>query len=363
MPAVDVKLERVTKKFSDTVAVDDFSLEVEHGEFLCLLGPSGCGKTTLLRMLAGLEEPTEGIIYLKGEVVNGVPAYDRDAAMVFQDWALFPHKNVYENIAFGLRMKGVAAEESRKKVAEYLDLVQLPGLENRMPAQLSGGMQQRVALARALIVEPAVLLMDEPLSNLDLKLRQQMRVEIRQIQRRLSITTIFVTHDQMEALELSDRLAVVNRGHIEQVGPPMEVYEAPRSTFVADFLGESNFLEGSITTVNPSTILTTSSGLSMAVRGNSRLEEGAAARLSIRPQLIGISPKGDGPPIHNVFSGRVALQTYLGSVIRYHVDLDDGTRMLVDRQVTPGETLFPVGDEVTIHWPVEASVCFKDTER
>ena len=179
--------ERVTKRFGDTVAVDNLSLEVRHGEFMCLLGPSGGGKTTLLRMLVGLEEPSEGTIRLKGEVMNGVPAYDRDVAMVFQNWALFPHKNVYENVSFGLRMKGIPAGESRKKVAEFLELVQLPGLEQRMPGQLSGGMQQRVALARALIVEPAVLLMDESLSNLDLKLRQQLRVEIRQIQRRLNI--------------------------------------------------------------------------------------------------------------------------------------------------------------------------------
>ena len=256
-------------------------------------------------MLAGLEEPTEGTIRLKGEVVNGVPAYVRDVAMVFQNWALFPHKNVHENVSFGLRMKGVPAEECRKKVAEYLELVQLPGLENRMPAQLSGGMQQRVALARALIVEPAVLLMDEPLSNLDFKLRQQLRVEIRQIQRRLNITIIFVTHDQMEALELSDRLAVVNRGRIEQVGTPMEVYEAPRSTFVAEFLGESNFLEGAITATGPSTIFTTGSGLSMTVPSDARFREGAAVRLSIRPQLIRLS-RGGNPPGDNAFSARVA---------------------------------------------------------
>ena len=312
-------------------------------------------------MLAGLEEPSEGTIRLKGEIVNGVPAYERDAAMVFQNWALFPHKNVHENISFGLRMKGVPAEESAKKVAEYLDLVRLPGLENRMPGQLSGGMQQRVALARALIVEPAVLLMDEPLSNLDLKLRQRMRVEIRQIQRRLNITIIFVTHDQMEALELSDRLAVVNRGRIEQVGTPMEVYEAPRSTFVADFLGESNFLEGAITATGSSTIFTTGNGLSMTIPSDAGSNEGAAVRLSIRPQLIRLS-RGPSPAGDNAFSARVALQTYLGSVIRYHVDLSDGTRMLVDRQVTPGETLFPVGDEITVHWPPEASVCFDNPE-
>jgi spermidine/putrescine ABC transporter ATP-binding subunit len=361
MSQPDVQLEQVTKRFGETVAVSNFTLDVQSGEFLCLLGPSGCGKTTLLRMLAGLEEPTEGTIKLTGEVVNGIPAYKRDTAMVFQNWALFPHKNVFDNISFGLKMRGVPKAIRQERVKEYLDMVRLPGLERRMPGQLSGGQQQRVALARALIIEPKVLLMDEPLSNLDLKLRQQMRVEIRQIQKRIGITTIFVTHDQTEALELSDRVVVVNQGHIEQVGLPAEVYEQPATRFVADFIGESNFFEGTVVSVNSTTaVFKTRSGLSINMMSRTDLTEGSECSLAVRPELIGISPLSSdgGVSFDNSVPGKILMKTYLGAFIRYDIDLDDENRIFIDRRISPDEPTYSVGDEINVGWSADGCVCF-----
>src|SRR5437660_993925 len=241
---VDVRLEGVTKRFDDVVAVDDLSLEIEQGSFFALLGPSGCGKTTTLRMIGGFEEPTSGTILLGDRDVTGLPPYKRDVNTVFQSYALFPHLSIFENVAFGLRRRGTRGGDLRKRVLEALELVDLAGLDARKPRQLSGGQQQRVALARALVNRPRVLLLDEPLGALDLKLRKQMQLELKRIQHEVGITFVHVTHDQEEAMTMADLIAVMSQGHIEQLGPPAELYERPATAFVAGFLGISNLLPG-----------------------------------------------------------------------------------------------------------------------
>ena len=243
---VDVRLVDVVKRFGETVAVDHIDLEVQDGEFFSLLGPSGCGKTTTLRMIGGFEEPTSGLIELQGEDVTWLPPFKRNVNTVFQNYALFPHLTIYENVAFGLRRKGVKDQEVKSRVAEMLALVELPGYERRKPTQISGGQAQRVALARALINKPAVLLLDEPLGALDLKLRKQMQVELKRIQQEVGITFIYVTHDQEEAMTMSDRIAVMNKGRYEQLGDPESLYERPTTRFVAGFLGISNLLPGAV---------------------------------------------------------------------------------------------------------------------
>jgi spermidine/putrescine ABC transporter ATP-binding subunit len=356
----DVQLQDVVKRFGDVLAVDRISIDVPPGELLCLLGPSGCGKTTLLRMIAGLEQPTGGSIAIAGEVVNNVPPDKRDTAMVFQNWALFPHKSVFENVLFGLRMRGTRREDARQKITQYLDLVRLPGLEDRMPGQLSGGQQQRVALARALIVEPKVLLLDEPLSNLDLKLRQQMRFEIRQIQQSLGITTIFVTHDQQEALEVSDRIAVLAGGAVEQVGTPLDVYSHPRSRFVAEFVGESNFISGRIVGADESMLrMETAGGQAIHVRRTRQVGTGESVVVSIRPEHVSLTA-ADGAQFSgaNAFRGTIASKAFLGALVRYRVDLQE-TQIFVDRPNTYGETDFEVGQDVIASWsPDEGPGCF-----
>src|SRR3954447_15466041 len=245
MPA-DVTLERVTKRFEDTTAVDNLSLEIERGSFYALLGPSGCGKTTTLRMIGGFEEPTAGRIYLGDREVSALPSYKRDVNTVFQSYALFPHLSIFENVAFGLRRRGVGKGEVTERVGEALELVDLGAFEKRKPSQLSGGQQQRVALARALVNRPRVLLLDEPLGALDLKLRKQMQLELKGIQHEVGITFVHVTHDQEEAMTMADQIAVMDNGHIEQLGAPGELYETPRTAFVAGFLGVSNLIRGKL---------------------------------------------------------------------------------------------------------------------
>ena len=255
---IDVRLDRITKRFHEVVAVDDLSLDIERGEFFSMLGPSGCGKTTTLRMIGGFEEASGGTIYLGEADVTGLPPYKRDVNTVFQNYALFPHLTIYENVAFGLRRRNVPDREVRSRVTEMLALVELPGYEKRKPTQISGGQAQRVALARALINRPAVLLLDEPLGALDLKLRKQMQVELKRIQQEVGITFIYVTHDQEEAMTMSDRIAVMNRGRYEQLGDPEGLYERPTTRFVAGFLGVSNLL--------PATVAGTADGYTLAGR-------------------------------------------------------------------------------------------------
>lgn len=360
MAAYGVELIDVTKRFGGTTAVEDLSLEVRPGEFLFVLGPSGCGKSTTLRVIGGLEEPTEGIIKIGDEVVNDVPPYKRDVAMVFQTWALFPHKTVFENIEFGLRMRGVRKKDREKRVAQYLELVRLSGYEKKMPTEMSGGEQQRVALARSLIVEPKVLLLDEPLSNLDLRLRQQMRVEISQIQKELGVTTIFVTHDQTEALTMGDRIALMNRGLIEQVGTPIELYESPRTEFAAQFVGETNFFQGVVSSIDGvKANVVTKSGLSLRIEDNvPGLTEGSKISISIRPDRVRICTGDSQRQEGNTYTGRIYLKAYLGTHVRYHIQLDDENKIFVDTPAMPGEPEYAVGDEVEVSWDADNGMCF-----
>ncbi len=279
-----VELEKVTKVFGGVVAVDHLDLEIRRGEFFSMLGPSGCGKTTTLRIIGGFEEPTEGVVKLAGRDITDVPAFKRDINTVFQSYGLFPHLNVYDNIAFGLRRKHVDAQEIQRRVGEALELVNLGKLGKRRPSQLSGGQQQRVALARALVNRPTVLLLDEPLGALDLKLRKQMQLELKRIQDEVGITFIFVTHDQEEAMTISDRIAVMNRGRIEQLGTPDVVYEHPASVFVAEFLGTSNLLEGKFTGVRDgSGWVDLGDGHVIRIPAETRVREGDCVHVGVRP--------------------------------------------------------------------------------
>jgi spermidine/putrescine transport system ATP-binding protein len=340
-----VRLEGVRKRYGEVVALDGVDLEIRRGEFFSLLGPSGCGKTTLLRLLAGFETPDAGRVLIGGKDMAGVPPYERPVNTVFQNYALFPHMTVAGNIAFGLRMKGLSQGEIRKKVAWALELVDLLGLEGRYPRELSGGQKQRVALARALVLEPQVLLLDEPLSALDLKLRQELRVELMQLQRRLGTTFVFVTHDQEEALVMSDRIAVMRAGRVEQVGLPDEVYERPKNRFVADFLGRSNFLParphplGAETPLGP-------------LRLKSPLER--EALLVIRPEKIRLYPKEATPPRENLVVAQVEEIVYTGAENQYYLRAGE-VRLLAytlnqDLQ-EPGSEEFAYGEEVICYLP------------
>ena len=325
-------LEQLVKRFAsrdgtgEVLAVDHVNLQVERGEFVTLLGPSGCGKTTTLRMIAGFEFPNSGHLVLDGEVINDRPPNQRDMAMVFQSYALFPHLSLFENIAYGLRLRRLPEAEIRERVAHTLALTGLRGLEQRAPNQLSGGQQQRVALARALVMSPRVLLMDEPLSNLDAKLREQMRVEIRRIQQTLGITTIYVTHDQAEAMTLSDRIVVMNQGRIEQVAPPREVYTRPTTVFVADFIGQSNFLPGTVVAQEHGRLTVDVLHQHLHVPTDAAavpLQVGAAVNLLIRPEAVRVGP-------HGLFAGIVRQTTYLGSMVEYAVAVDGTLVTVVD---------------------------------
>jgi len=310
----ELRLARLEKRYGATVAVAGIELEVREGEFMTLLGPSGCGKTTTLGLIAGFFPPTAGEIYLAGRPVAGLPPFKRDIGVVFQDYALFPHMTAGENVAFGLRMRNVEAAEIGRRVRQALELVQLGALAERRPLELSGGQRQRVALARALVIQPAVLLLDEPLSNLDLKLREEMRVEIAGLQRRLGITTVFVTHDQGEALVMSDRIAVMNAGRIEQTGTPAEIYERPASRFVAEFIGRMNFF--------------TDRGRTVAIRPE-------RARLAKYRPADGFAR-----------AGKVSQVLYLGATREYHLALDGGERAVVETPNDGGAPGFTAGDAI-----------------
>jgi ABC-type Fe3+/spermidine/putrescine transport system ATPase subunit len=320
----DLRLAGITKRYGAVAAVDGVDLEVRDGEFLTLLGPSGCGKTTTLGLIAGFFPPTAGEIWLKGRAVAGLPPFKRDIGVVFQDYALFPHMTAGENVAFGLKMRGIERAEMDTRVKEALELVQLRGLADRRPLELSGGQRQRVALARALVIRPAVLLLDEPLSNLDLKLREEMRVEIAGLQRRLGITTVFVTHDQGEALVMSDRIAVMQAGRIVQLGRPAEIYERPASRFVAEFIGRMNFFS-----------------------------DGGGV-VAIRPERARLTR--EQPPSGYARQGRVANVLYLGATLEYHLDLN-GEKGLVEAPNDGGSPAFRAGDAVWFSAPPES--CLK----
>jgi ABC-type Fe3+/spermidine/putrescine transport system ATPase subunit len=317
-----IALRHLSKRFGPVTAVRDVSLEVSRGSFTTLLGPSGCGKTTILRTLAGFYEADEGDIFIGGRRVNDVPSHRRNAAMVFQDYALFPHMTVFENVAYGLRVGGLRGEALRQKVEKTLADLGLAGLEARMPGMISGGQQQRVALARVLVMEPEVLLLDEPLSNLDAKLRVTIRAELRQIQRRVGITTLYVTHDQEEALALSDRIAVMHQGEVVQYGTPWEIYYTPRNAFVADFVGTANFLRGRIRAADPRGFTLEFGGKLIAVGSpGTGLRPGEEAILNIRPEAIALSTTPPPEPVENVLEGKIRTHTFVGQWVRYWVEV------------------------------------------
>jgi spermidine/putrescine transport system ATP-binding protein len=342
--APDVRLENVTKRFDDVVAVDNLSLEIERGSFFALLGPSGCGKTTTLRMIGGFEQPTGGRVYLGDRDVTDLPPYKRDVNTVFQSYALFPHLSIFENVAFGLRRKGVRGSELRGRVTRLLELVQLGGFERRKPRQLSGGQQQRVALARALVNSPRVLLLDEPLGALDLKLRKEMQLFIKGLQHDVGITFIHVTHDQEEAMTMADRIAVMNAGRIEQLGAPNELYERPRTPFVAGFLGVSNLLAG---TVAGADTVRLDDGTEVHVPLNGR--SGRVA-VGIRPEKI----RPDGADV-NRLDGVVAESAYVGVSTQYIVDTRAGKVTVCVLNDRPGGDTLTPGDRLALSWSPEST--------
>jgi spermidine/putrescine transport system ATP-binding protein len=347
----DVRLEGVTKRFDDVVAVDDISLQIAHGSFFALLGPSGCGKTTTLRMIGGFEEPNEGIIYLGAQDVTGLPPYKRDVNTVFQSYALFPHLTVFENVAFGLKRRRVARDQVRGRVLEILRIVGLSGTEGRKPRQLSGGQQQRVALARALVNRPRVLLLDEPLGALDLKLRKQMQLELKMIQHDVAVTFIHVTHDQEEAMTMADQIAVMNAGRIEQLGTPDDLYERPKTTFVAGFLGVSNLLRGS---AEPDGTVTVD-GTAIQVTPEALGGRSGPVAVGIRPEKIHLSEDGE-----NTLAGVVKERAYIGVSTQYIVDTPAGELAVYVQNAGPQAAFAEPGDRVPLSWSREASFVVDD---
>jgi spermidine/putrescine transport system ATP-binding protein len=350
----DVRLDRVTKRFDDVVAVDDLSLEIPRGSFFALLGPSGCGKTTTLRMIGGFEEPTAGAIYLGEREVSGTPPYKRDVNTVFQSYALFPHLSIFENVAFGLRRRGARGKILAGKVEEMLHLVQLTGYGKRRPRQLSGGQQQRVALARALVNSPRVLLLDEPLGALDLKLRKEMQLFIKGLQNDVGITFVHVTHDQEEAMTMADRIAVMNEGRIEQLGAPDELYERPETAFVAGFLGISNLLAGTV--AGPDAVRL-GDGTTIRVPSESLQGRSATVAVGIRPEKI----RPDGQDL-NQLQGVVSERAYIGVSTQYIVRTANGNITIVVLNDRPGSTPQSPGNRLTLSWDPAATfvVDFKE---
>ncbi len=354
MTSIDVRLVQVTKAYGDVMAVDHIDLEVHKGEFFSLLGPSGCGKTTTLRMIGGFEQPTSGLIELQGADVTWLPPYQRHVNTVFQNYALFPHLTIFENVAFGLRRTGVKDSEIKSRVTEMLQLVELPGYEKRKPTQISGGQAQRVALARALINRPAVLLLDEPLGALDLKLRKQMQVELKRIQQEVGITFIYVTHDQEEAMTMSDRIAVMNKGRYEQLGDPEELYERPTTRFVAGFLGVSNLLHGQALGVDGGHGSVRLADDTVVRTPAAALRAPGAVAAGVRPEKIRLWEMTDQVPAdHNHMAGVVVDASYIGVSTQYLVETPGGSRLVVYEQNIQRATkseLWARGEKVQLTW-------------
>jgi spermidine/putrescine ABC transporter ATP-binding subunit len=350
--SASVRLEHVTTTFGDAIAVNDVSFDVQPGEFLTMLGPSGCGKTTLLRIIAGFINPSGGDIYINDERITEIPAHKRHTGMVFQNYALFPHMTVFDNLAYGLRLRKLGREDIALKVKEALELIRLEGYGDRYPRQLSGGQQQRVALARAIIINPDVLLLDEPLSNLDYKLRLAMRSEIRRIQRDTGITTVFVTHDQAEALTMSDRIVILSKGRIMQIGRPTDVYENPSNKFVADFIGDANFFDGTVVASDTCEVAIALGPLTLYAPLTGDVPRiGASASFSVRPERLRIQPRGvDRETKRNVYDATVEDHDYLGAVVRYYLRLGDGLLVKVDEHNVSG-VRYRSGETVTVEIP------------
>jgi spermidine/putrescine transport system ATP-binding protein len=351
----DVELVKVSKRFGKTIAANQVSLQIRVGEFITLLGPSGCGKTTLLRMIAGFEFPDDGQVIFRGEDVSRVPPYRRDVTTVFQQYALFPHLDVFHNVAFGLQRRKMEREAIKRRVGEALEMVSLEGLEARKPSELSGGQQQRVALARALVLEPKVLLLDEPLAALDLKLRKRMQEELKRLQRRLGISFIFVTHDQEEALTMSDRVVVMNAGVIEQMGLPQEIYEHPQTEFVAGFIGDSNIIEGVVAATEQGTSTIQINDARFTVPGNG-FQAGDKVRVMIRPEKIRLSTNGAG-----ILKGRVESAMYLGESTQWRVSIANQQSLTVlEQNDEPARsTENRVGQNVALSWEPDSAVLLR----
>ena len=348
---VAVRLAGITKRFGEFVAVDDLNLDIYEGEFFSLLGPSGCGKTTTLRMIAGFEEPTEGEISVAGQEVQGVPPYRRPVNTVFQSYAIFPHLNVFDNVAFGLRRAKVPKDEVASRVAEACEMVQLKGFEKRKPGMLSGGQQQRVALARALVNRPKVLLLDEPLGALDLKLRKEMQLELKSLQEEVGITFVYVTHDQEEALTMSDRIAVMNEGKVQQLAGPTTLYETPANRFVAGFIGQTNVFSGTVDSVGGDrTTLRTREGLRVeaVAREGASPVEGEEAHAAVRPEKVRFGGTGD-----NVCAAEVRQVVYLGASTQYIVELEGGGKLVLYQQNAFDAAGPSEGDGVSVAWDAQ----------
>lgn len=361
--AAELLLDRVHKTYDGTVAVDRVTLAIHRGELVSLLGPSGCGKTTTLRMVGGFIQPTEGAIFLRGRDVTRLEPHKRDTAMVFQSYALFPHLSVVENVAFGLRRRRVPGAEVQRRVAAMLELLHLNGMEKRLPRQLSGGQQQRVAVARALVVNPAVLLLDEPLSNLDAKLRASTRIELRRIQQELGLTAIFVTHDQEEAMAISDRIAVMNKGLVEQVGTTHQIYEQPATPFVATFIGSSNTFYGTIRSRTGDEVVVETAAGRLAGRAaegvQAGLAEGAAAQLIVRAEHLQVTPVSGAPTSGRLdcLLGTVEVASYLGSTVALSIRTAPDVLVLA-QSADQALSAVPIHAAVAVNWRRDHAIVF-----
>jgi putative spermidine/putrescine transport system ATP-binding protein len=349
-----LQIDRVSKRYGDVYAVRDVTLDVADGEFVVLLGPSGCGKTTTLRIVAGFAEPTAGVVRLGERDITNLPPWKRNAGLVFQSYALFPHLTVAQNVAFGLEMRKVETSQMASRITEALRLVRLEHLAERLPRQLSGGQQQRVALARALVFRPDVLLLDEPLSNLDAKLRQEVRVEIRELQRKLELTTVMVTHDQEEALTMADRLVVMNDGAVRQVGTQQDLYERPTDRFVAGFVGRSTFIEGQIETPGR---FRSAGGLALVCDAATA----GPATLALRPERI-VADMSPQAGMDNCLPGVVEFVSYLGATIDMHVRISPKERVVVQIPNRAGGLIPKVGGQVHVAWPAANGIVFANVE-
>jgi ABC-type Fe3+/spermidine/putrescine transport system ATPase subunit len=355
---MEIQLRDIVKKFGTLEAVSHVSLEIHDGELFTLLGPSGCGKTNILRLIGGFHKPDLGEIYFDGKPVTPIPPYERNIGMVFQNYALWPHMTISGNITYGLKLKKIPRAEIANKISHVLKLVNLTGLEKRYPGQLSGGQQQRVALARALVLNPDVLLLDEPLSNLDAKIRVQVRAEIRKLQKELAITTIYVTHDQEEALTLSDRIAVINHGKLMQIGTPRDLYNRPHNPFVADFIGINNLIPGDVQEINASENwmkVQTKAG-SLICTPEESFKPGDRCMITVRPETASISPSGEVQEGFNCMVGIVSFAYYIGNTMRYDVEVNNETLFRVDIQNPIEHKSFSIGEKVYVSFPMKTTL-------
>jgi ABC-type Fe3+/spermidine/putrescine transport system ATPase subunit len=354
---MNIQLKDMVKRFGTLEAVSHVSLDIRDGELFTLLGPSGCGKTTILRLIGGFHKPDHGEVYFGDREVSGIPPYERNIGMVFQNYALWPHMTIFGNVAYGLKIKKTAPGETAARVNRALKLVNLTGLEQRYPGQLSGGQQQRVALARALVLNPDVLLLDEPLSNLDAKIRQQVRAEIRKLQKELAITAIYVTHDQEEALTLSDRIAVLDHGKLQQLGTPHDLYQRPENPFVADFIGINNLIAGEVREASAQGWLVVETRFGrIKCLNEGRFKTGDLCKVTVRPEVATICHAGEPGEDVNLLAGRVGFASYIGNTIRYDIELDPETLFKVDVQNPWNQQPFPIAQPVHVRFPAQITL-------